>query len=353
MRKNSVMATSALMLLASVGLVFAQSDTGMQKRNEPAAKAPASEAPASKATPSPSSSQSRQNPAQTDAERKTGLDRADQAAGEKGQQGRDRAREVQNDKKSPDDQKAVNDKSAPAPAASTKQPASSTTKQSDTSATKQGETATSKQSDTAAPSRTTTGIASDRANVKGANTTAPPPQLSSEKIARFNEAISRTDVRPATNVNFSLTVGIGVPSRIRLYPLSAALVSIAPEYRGYSYFVVEDRIVIVQPRTRRIVTVIDRRGGQTVGARTEGIKFNDNQRRVIRERAMQSGRRMPADQNIRLTVGEELPQTYVVEEFPAELYTELPEARPYRYVIVGEEVVLVEPTQRRIVEIVR
>lgn len=344
MRKNSMMATSALILLASVGLVFAQSDTGIQKRNEPAAKAPASEAPAPRATPSTPSALPEGKKSAQDAERKTGLDRADQAAGEKGQQGRNRAREVQSDKNSRDNQKAVNEKAAPTPTTATKQPAGDT---------KQSDTGTTKQSDTAAPSKSTTGIASDKANVKGTNTAAPSPQLSSEKVARLNEAISRTDVRPAANVNFSLSVGIGVPSRIRLYPLSPALVSIAPEYRGYSYFVVEDRIVIVQPRTRRIVTVIDRRGGQTVGARTEGIKFSDSQRRIIRERAMQSSRRMPADQSVRLTVGEELPQTFVVEEFPAEFYTELPEARPYRYVVVGEEVVLVEPTQRRIVEIVR
>jgi Protein of unknown function (DUF1236) len=58
-----------------------------------------------------------------------------------------------------------------------------------------------------------------------------------------------------TNVNFSLSVGTAVPRDVRLQTLPADVVEAVPQYRGYSFFVVRDEIVIVEPSTYKIVTV--------------------------------------------------------------------------------------------------
>ena len=60
-----------------------------------------------------------------------------------------------------------------------------------------------------------------------------------------------------TNVNFGIRVGIVVPRTVRIAPVPVTLVEIQPAWRGYMYFVYEDEIIIVEPRTLRIVAVLE------------------------------------------------------------------------------------------------
>ena len=68
-------------------------------------------------------------------------------------------------------------------------------------------------------------------------------------------------MRPINSVNFSLSVGTAVPRDIRVQTLPADVVEVVPQNRGYSFFVVRDEIVIVEPSTYQIVTVLPRTGG--------------------------------------------------------------------------------------------
>jgi hypothetical protein len=60
-----------------------------------------------------------------------------------------------------------------------------------------------------------------------------------------------------SNVNFSVSVGTVVPSTVQVVVLPPRVVEIYPQWRGYRYFIVEDRIIIVEPDTLRIVFIID------------------------------------------------------------------------------------------------
>jgi hypothetical protein len=51
-------------------------------------------------------------------------------------------------------------------------------------------------------------------------------------------------------------VGTEIPNRVRLHRLAPEIVSIEPEYRDYDYFTTEDEIVIVEPRSHRIVSTV-------------------------------------------------------------------------------------------------
>jgi Protein of unknown function (DUF1236) len=66
------------------------------------------------------------------------------------------------------------------------------------------------------------------------------------------------NVTPLSNVNFSISVGTAIPATVDLVELPPEVVRIVPAYRGYRYFVVRNQIVIVEPSTRKIVTVIER-----------------------------------------------------------------------------------------------
>jgi hypothetical protein len=60
-----------------------------------------------------------------------------------------------------------------------------------------------------------------------------------------------------TNVNFDIRIGTVVPRTVRVAPVPVTLVEIEPRWRGYMYFVYSDEIIIVEPRTLKIVAVLE------------------------------------------------------------------------------------------------
>jgi hypothetical protein len=60
----------------------------------------------------------------------------------------------------------------------------------------------------------------------------------------------------ATNVNFSINVGTVVPKNVRIVGVPRVILDVHPNWRGYSYFVVNDQIIIVD-RNHKIVAVLD------------------------------------------------------------------------------------------------
>jgi hypothetical protein len=83
-----------------------------------------------------------------------------------------------------------------------------------------------------------------------------PAALSSERHAKFRETIRSEKVEPVTDVHFSITVGEAIPRTVRRHRLSHVILEFAPQYEGYEYILVGDDILIVDPRTLRIVAVI-------------------------------------------------------------------------------------------------
>ncbi|TQF28946.1 DUF1236 domain-containing protein [Bradyrhizobium sp. UNPA324] len=84
-------------------------------------------------------------------------------------------------------------------------------------------------------------------------------QVTTEKQVRMSETVSRARLaQPEHNLNISIRVGETIPPRVRLYRLPPEIVSIEPEYRDYEYFATDDDVVIVEPRTHRIVSQVPR-----------------------------------------------------------------------------------------------
>jgi hypothetical protein len=97
----------------------------------------------------------------------------------------------------------------------------------------------------AAKSTTTTGQA------------AAGGKLSTEQRTKITTVIKSQNVRPVTNVNFSISVGTRVPRDVGFHPLPAEIVTIYPEWRGYEFILVNNQILVINPRTLEIVDVID------------------------------------------------------------------------------------------------
>jgi hypothetical protein len=83
-----------------------------------------------------------------------------------------------------------------------------------------------------------------------------PAALSGEQHAKIWSTLRGEKAERLTNVQFSTTVGGVIPGTVHLYRLPVSIVEYAPQYRGYEYILVGDEILIVDPRTLRIVAVI-------------------------------------------------------------------------------------------------
>lgn len=166
-------------------------------------------------------------------------------------------------------------------------------------------------------------------------------------------------MKPVTHVNFSVSVGTVVPRAVSLRRLPSTIVEIVPQYRGYDFFVVRDQVVIVAPRTHKIVDVIERSGPARARAESTSkhrLKLSEHQREIIRKHAS-SGRTVTTGSAPRtqseIVIGETLPESVEIESFPDVVYREVPQIRTYRYIDRGGDVYLVDPSDRRIIEEIR
>jgi outer membrane biosynthesis protein TonB len=100
--------------------------------------------------------------------------------------------------------------------------------------------------------------AAPKAAEPGAGAPGTTTTVTTEQRTQIRQTIiSESNAPRVTNVNFSLNVGTVVPRTVRTVVLPPRVVEIYPAWRGYYYFLVGDRIVIVDPDTLRIVFIID------------------------------------------------------------------------------------------------
>jgi hypothetical protein len=172
---------------------------------------------------------------------------------------------------------------------------------------------------------------------------------------RISQSVARLDVRPLTNVSFSLAVGTVVPRDVRLSTLPADVVEIVPQYRGYSFVLVKDEIVIVEPSTYKIVTVLPYTGRSTAAAparERSKTSFTDRDRDAIRKHARTRSEGQTTGSAVRseVRVGQRLPDSVEIETFPDEVYRESPGLREYRYLRRENRTYVVDPRERLIIE---
>jgi hypothetical protein len=90
---------------------------------------------------------------------------------------------------------------------------------------------------------------------KGTDSFASAP-MSTEQNVKFRETIKGEKADRLNNVKFSISIGDEVPRSVHYYRLPSRIVEYAPQYRDFDYILVGDDILILDPRTHRIVAVI-------------------------------------------------------------------------------------------------
>ena len=119
--------------------------------------------------------------------------------------------------------------------------------------TQTGQTAPQSQTgQTTTQSQTGTSVQSQTTGQAGA-----AAKLSTEQRTKITTVIRDQHVQPLTSVNFSIAVGTRVPRDVRFHPLPREVVTIYPEWRGYEFVLVNNQIIVIDPRTFEIVAILE------------------------------------------------------------------------------------------------
>ena len=174
--------------------------------------------------------------------------------------------------------------------------------------------------------------------------------LSQDQRTRVHERLSSHREARVTNVNFSINVGTRVPRDFRVHVIPQDIVAIVPQYRGYRYFIVEERMVIVHPSRYEIVEVIELGGPRRGGATVATLSLTPSQRTFIVQHLRDD--RVARDVSIDLALGAEITRDVELSEFPRDVVVEIPVLKGYRYAPLERRIAIVEPSNRTVVEVI-
>src|SRR5262249_54826273 len=133
-----------------------------------------------------------------------------------------------------------------------------------------------------------------------------------EVQSKFSETIEKRNIKTSTNVNVDVSVGRTIPRSVTVYDVPTDIVRINPEFRGKKFTVVRDEIVIIEPKTHKVVSVMPRSGGRsTTGTSTSvqqsssRVNLSADQRRTVRETVLKE-QSAPRCQDVQVSVGSQV-----------------------------------------------
>ena len=204
---------------------------------------------------------------------------------------------------------------------------------------------TSRPGDTA-PSQKT-GQAPDQSNRQTTSAT-----VNDDQRRQVVDQLRRDRAATSQNLNIQVNVGTRLPPRVQARRLPSDIVRIMPQYRDYEYTVIDNRVAIVDPRRREVVEILDDGPGYggTAAYGRDRIVISDDTRTRFRELVRSSS----------TTVGSTSPSgggtsasnCLSLQPVPEELARTHPELSSYRYLAIGDQVVLVDPQQQKIVQVI-
>jgi len=171
-------------------------------------------------------------------------------------------------------------------------------------------------------------------------------QLSGDNKERLHHAFNMDRAR-VHNAKFDFHVGHRIPRHIRLFAIPAVVFGFFPYYDDYSYFVVDDDICIVDPRTYVVVDVIDANYWSSPGRpHVAGLRLSAQEMDIVRES-------IPADFpdagiHLRLALGAAISEDVQLHEFAPFVLDRVPKLRGYMFLVAGDQIVIVQPRDRTI-----
>jgi hypothetical protein len=174
--------------------------------------------------------------------------------------------------------------------------------------------------------------------------------LSPDQRTKLRESIVSGNVHRVDHVDFSLSVGVRVPGTARIYDVPERIVDIVPQYRGFKYIAVNDELAIIDPGTREVVALLPTHGsahersGRSVGSATLSPDQKTKLHGLITVRRID-------DVDFALSVGTRVPDTVTFYDVPEPIVDILPQYRGFEYIVVKDELVIIDPDTLEIVAV--
>jgi len=124
-----------------------------------------------------------------------------------------------------------------------------------------------------------------------------------------------------------------------LYRFAPALLAIIPAYAAYQYLIVDDTICVVDPDSYAIVDVIP----SSIEQDRPALALSTDQMRCVYAATPKDQAR--SNRPVRLALGAEIPRNVQLFAFPEEGLACAPELAGYRYIVVEDDVVIVDPVE--------
>ena len=204
---------------------------------------------------------------------------------------------------------------------------------------------TSRPGDTA-PSQKT-GQAPDQSNRQTSSAT-----VNDDQRRQVVDQLRRDRATTSQNLNIQVNVGTRLPQNVQARRLPSDIVRIMPQYRDYEYTVIDNRVAIVDPRRREVVEILDDGpgyGGMAAYGRDRIVISDDTRtrfRELVRSSSTTVGSTSPS------SGGTSASNCLSLQPVPEELARTHPELSSYRYLAIGDQVVLVDPQQQKIVQVI-
>jgi hypothetical protein len=82
--------------------------------------------------------------------------------------------------------------------------------------------------------------------------------LTAEQKTKIRTSVLQSGPKVSrSSINFNISVGTVVPRSVHFVAVPQTIVEIYPEYRGFEYFVVDEEIVIIDPHSYKIITILN------------------------------------------------------------------------------------------------
>lgn len=193
-----------------------------------------------------------------------------------------------------------------------------------------------------------TGQAPDQSNRQTSSSA-----LNDDQRRQVVDQLRRDRTATSQNLNVQVNVGTRLPRGVQARRLPPDIVRIMPQYRDYEYTVIDNRVAIIDPRRREVVDILDDGPSYSRAAAysRDRVVISDDTRTRLRELARSSS----------TTVGSTSPSAgggtsasncLSLQPVPEELARNHPELANYRFLAIGDQVVLVDPQQQKIVQVI-
>lgn len=84
-----------------------------------------------------------------------------------------------------------------------------------------------------------------------------------------------------------------------------------------------------------------------------GLQLSTAQKSVIYQTVQNEGVRSASGEDLRLSVGAPVPPSVQLYKLPDEAIAEIPVMRAYQYAVFAEDVLIVDPNNRRVMDVIR